>query len=370
MKSQKNLCVIGGGVSGLSCAILLQKQGYNVTIFTDENPRKTSGNPAFSSIYPAASIIPHSISSEHTLALFESSLQQFSKLYDQQFPGLNIHTHFELFVNTHPKPDYLELMDNTEAFHDFNKGFYPKHPDMEITDGWKFNCYFADWSLYYPALINLFEEQKGTLKIVHLLPEDLPHLPFDIIINCSEMGARKLFGDEHGLIYRGHLIHVRNAPALKSPEDETISYNFSPGTEIYASEYGNPQDVYFYPRSDGWVLGGSRQKGFLGPLGEWEGEQVVAPYREIDGSLVPAQIPELHSKILGHTFGVELEEFANWSVKKGYRYLRKEENGLRLESEHLHSKLVIHNYGHGGAGVTLSWGCAQRVVELLEEAIS
>jgi glycine/D-amino acid oxidase-like deaminating enzyme len=27
---------------------------------------------------------------------------------------------------------------------------------------------------------------------------------------------------------------------------------------------------------------------------------------------------------------------------------------------------VVHNYGHGGAGFTLSWGCAQSVVEMLE----
>jgi D-amino-acid oxidase len=41
---------------------------------------------------------------------------------------------------------------------------------------------------------------------------------------------------------------------------------------------------------------------------------------------------------------------------------------VRLEMETVGGAAVIHNYGHGGAGVTLSWGCADRVVELAEEA--
>lgn len=33
--------------------------------------------------------------------------------------------------------------------------------------------------------------------------------------------------------------------------------------------------------------------------------------------------------------------------------------GFRLAAEKLDDKLCVHNYGHGGAGITLSWGCAQ-----------
>lgn len=40
--------------------------------------------------------------------------------------------------------------------------------------------------------------------------------------------------------------------------------------------------------------------------------------------------------------------------------------GLRLETEELGQKLWIHNYGHGGSGITLCWGCADWVVRQLK----
>jgi D-amino-acid oxidase len=38
---------------------------------------------------------------------------------------------------------------------------------------------------------------------------------------------------------------------------------------------------------------------------------------------------------------------------------------VRLEHERLGGGHLIHNYGHGGAGVTLSWGCAAEVLSLI-----
>ena len=42
-------------------------------------------------------------------------------------------------------------------------------------------------------------------------------------------------------------------------------------------------------------------------------------------------------------------------------------NGIRLESEIFGNKIVVHNYGHSGSGVTLSHGCAKEVSEIIEK---
>ncbi|MFM7282729.1 MAG: FAD-dependent oxidoreductase [Planctomycetia bacterium] len=43
--------------------------------------------------------------------------------------------------------------------------------------------------------------------------------------------------------------------------------------------------------------------------------------------------------------------------------LRPARSAVRLEPESSPAGRIVHNYGHGGAGVTLSWGCAQEVAQ-------
>jgi D-amino-acid oxidase len=45
--------------------------------------------------------------------------------------------------------------------------------------------------------------------------------------------------------------------------------------------------------------------------------------------------------------------------------LRPGRSSVRVEAEGTPGALLVHNYGHGGAGVTLSWGCAEEVVRLV-----
>lgn len=196
----------------------------------------------------------------------------------------------------------------------------------------------------------------------------MAHLPAGIIINCAGAGALELAGDPASARFiRGHLIHWLNKPLVKNKNDQIISYNYTPELRTYSTA-GKHSDVYFYPVCGQWIFGGSRQAGTLDEEGNWQGED-YGDTVAIDGCDVPRPIIALNCDILENSFGLN-PDFRPTDIRAdvGYRFVREGSSaGLRIEPDDIGDKLLIHNYGHGGAGVTLSWGCALKILHIVEQ---
>jgi D-amino-acid oxidase len=142
-------------------------------------------------------------------------------------------------------------------------------------------------------------------------------------VNCSGLGARLLGGDQSVVPASGQVVYVEQC-----------------GLDRWWLDTGAPDGpTYVIPRSKDVVVGGT----------DVEGDWSRTPSPEVAASILARGarlVPELATaRVIRH--------------KVGLRPVRPE---VRLERD----GRVIHCYGHGGAGVTLSWGCAEEVTRLAE----
>lgn len=366
----KRISIIGGGISGITTGLTLQLLGFDTTIYAeylvdDETP----DDSRFASLYPAASVIPHSVQSGKLGELFPISQDVFRQLYGLEVPGMFKHRHYELFENKRvPDPFYAHQLENYSRIKTDDRESVPHRPETGSLSGWVFDCFFTEWPAYIQELYKLYQNNGGRIVRKRITPDDLQELETDVIVNCSGIWSADLFEDtEPRRVSRGHLIQIQDAPLIHEASGAIPSYNYTAGSNVYSDTEGNATDVYFYPRTNGWIIGGSRQQGVVDDDGYWTGTENEDTIT-VDGLPVPRPIYTLNREIIRETYDIDLEQFSNLTARIGYRYVRTEEGqGLRLERAVEYGKTVIHNYGHGGAGVTLSWGCALYVAELLEQ---
>jgi D-amino-acid oxidase len=183
-------------------------------------------------------------------------------------------------------------------------------------------------------------------------------------------------------LIRGHYLRLNIKQVPAGPSGRFFSYNYKPTADIYQTATGMSADVYCYPRSDAWILGGSRQEGQTDANGNWVGEQTVGEEivfsRHGESPLaVPSAILTLNSDILLRMMGGRLDlgrlirdDPAIVAPGIGYRFVRDSEtDNVRIGCSRADvsgaAKYVLHNYGHGGSGFTLSWGCAFDILQRL-----
>jgi D-amino-acid oxidase len=318
----KSVAIVGAGVSGLTCAVVLAERGYRTAIFAEETAQRTTSAAAAAVWFPydaepADKLIAWALKTYKVLAALGRNsrtgvsmieLRQFSRTGEIQIPDWAIPLCAHRLVMSSEVETSLTLNSSV-----FESGFAMNVPLMDTT-------------IYLDYLVNRFlavgsniKENVRFEKLEEVDPE------FDLIVNCSGIGARALVPDVDLEPHRGQVAIV--------PKINNLSC---------AIVCDGPPLMYAIPRTNDCVFGGTNELSDNFDVDPTATEQIVAQCSRVLSIDNP--------KVL--------------AARVGLRPFRK--SGVRLERGRLRDgRIVIHNYGHGGAGFTLSWGCAQDVLGLV-----
>lgn len=314
------ICVVGSGVSGLSCGVRLAEAGHAVTIVARDPPERSTSAVA------AALWFPYLAAPVEKVARWgAATFQEFLKLADDPETGVVLREGYEGFRDGAP----AETAETpwAGAVLDFAR----LGPKDGLPRGWTraFRCRVpvAETPVYLPYLERRFTAAGGRRETATLrtLDEALPG--HDVVVNCAGLGARELASDPLVKAYRGQVVRVAQVGI----------------TKFWLDDFHPEGLTYIIPRRTDVILGGTADEGAEELVPDMAvARAIVARCAQLDPAVAAA--PVLEHKI-------------------GLRPGRRE---VRLGLERSGDKRVVHNYGHGGAGITLSWGCAGEVVALVE----
>lgn len=138
------------------------------------------------------------------------------------------------------------------------------------------------------------------------------------------------------------------------------------------------QRTYVIPRNDGTViLGGTREDHSY--ISEADDETITSILKRtaeicpdlLGGSEVDQGIEEMRRGIIGHIVGFRPSRLDGVRLERGDDLLYSGEVGGEGQVEDERERtVVVHNYGHGGAGWQSCWGCAEDVVKVLSGALT
>jgi D-amino-acid oxidase len=350
----KHIAIVGAGVSGLTTGIVFAEHGYNVSIFADEAGDRTTSAAAAAMWFP--------YDAEPTDKVIPWALETYKVLVElvrhrTDSPGRT--APMEGRAPSRPGPDDAgpsSSKDPSTGVLMIELRQYCRDREIEIPDwahslgacpaatalcavsnrpqagGYNFKSGFSltvplmDTTIYLDYLRARLTNAGGVIHSgVHLnaLEEVDPRV--DVVINCAGFGAKALLNDTDLEPHRGQVAIVPKIDNLKC-----------------AIVCDDAPLMYAIPRTNDCVFGGTNE---------------VSDNRTVD-SVATSRIVAECNRVL------EINAPKILAEKVGLRPFRK--SGVRLERAELRDgRTVIHNYGHGGAGFTLSWGCAKAVLDLV-----
>ncbi len=247
----RQAAVIGCGSVGLTCARQLQRRGFEVTIYALAVPPNVTSNMSLAGFTPASGLVENDRRTPEWNAQYDRaadiSYRQLQLLAGPHF-GVSWLDNYSLMENppSAPPPTSLtarfsvgqELLGPGE--HPFPTKYALRSPEIRIEP-----------SIYLDCLMRDFELFGGRIVVRKFdTPRDLMTLREPIVINCTGLGARDLFGDQELVPLKGQL-------TVMVPQPE-VQYHTNGGVPPVP---GASLGIHMMARSDGIILGGTSQRG-------------------------------------------------------------------------------------------------------------
>jgi D-amino-acid oxidase len=300
------ITVLGAGVSGLTVAIVLERRGHDVTVVASEKGVATTSGAA------GAVWLPFGVGPPHRALGWARWTRERLEEIARSHPHAGVDmVDAYLMADDEIPPWWSAALDRIDRVRE------PRVTGER--SAWKMHVPRCDPRFYLPWL-----EAELRAPIVVKDIATLDELGGDCVVNCAGVGARTLVGDTLLVAGLGQTLVVEGA-ALDP--------------NVMLSDDADPAQLFYViPRRGEFVLGGCAI--------------------EIEDLVPPLPDARLKGAILERARQRAFEPGRSLYERTGLRPMRRE---VRLERE----GRVVHNYGHGGAGYTLSWGCAEEVATLI-----
>jgi D-amino-acid oxidase len=249
----RRAAVIGCGSVGLTCARQLQRRGFDVTIYAAAVPPNVTSNMSLAGFTPTSGLVDPA---------------QRTPAWDAQYRRAADIAYRQLQLMIGPLYG-VSWIDNFTLSNEPRQPLPPDHPPslmeglepaaVELGPGeHPFPTKYARWNptiriepnIYLDALVRDFQLWGGHIVVRKFdTPRDLATLREPIVMNCSGLGARDLFGDKDLLPLKGQL-------TVLVPQAD-VNYHTAGGTRPAAP---GSLGIHMMPRNDGIILGGTSQR--------------------------------------------------------------------------------------------------------------
>jgi D-amino-acid oxidase len=307
--------VIGGGIVGMTVALAVREAGHDVALVSADEPAQTTSSVAAALWYPYLALPREDVTRWAAV-----SYRRFAELADHPQAGVRMRAGREIFRAVAPDPWWADAV---PSWRRLTAAELP----AGYADGLGLIAPVIDMSRHLPWLAG--ELLAAGVSIERRRVHAISHAGSDVVVNCAGLGARELAGDDSVYPVRGQIVVL-----AQTGVDEWLLDDGDPTSQVPMT--------YVVPRLDTVAVGGTAD--------------AHAEHREPDPVVAEAILVRARALVPALADAAVLEHRVG---------LRPARPSVRLESEDLPTGRVVHCYGHGGAGVTLSYGCAEDVVALL-----